>query len=319
MNPIFNSALGLVIVAALLLNIFMLYILRGKAIRRDGSTVKNVVFINLAFANIIQVAFGFSIQLINSMTRRPNINFCMVSGFVIAFCGYASITFLAIVSFDVCLHVCRPLKSIVYKYRMSPAFVAFGWLYGLIWSTAPFFGLGGYVAFASNTCSLKWVQNTLNGKLFLLSIFFFCYALPVTIIVTCFGCIHVNMKRKSHQSSSFQSTSSRNSARLIRRASIGNLRLSFFITTAFMLSWTPYAIAAGYIFLSGRNTVPKELLLTSAFAAKCWSLWNPLLYFYFDKTARPCLCQLFWKCKCQFLGSKEENSRDILRSSFTQN
>ena len=319
MNTIFNSALALVIVAALLLNIFMLYILLGKAIRKDGSTVKSIVFINLAFANIIQVTFGFSIQLIDSMTLRSNSNFCMVSGFVIALCGFASITFLAIVSFDVCLHICRPLKSIVYKYRMPPAFVAFGWLYGLIWSTAPFFGLGGYVAFASSTCSLKWVQNTLNGKLLLLSIFFFCYALPVTIIVTCFGCIHVNMKRKSHQYSSFHSTSSRRSARLIRKATFGNLRLSFFMTTAFMLSWTPYAIAAGYTFLSGRNIVPNELLLISAFAAKCWSLWNPLLYFYFDKTARPCLSQLFWKCKCKFLGSKEENSKEILRNSFTQN
>ena len=299
-------ALGLIIVAALLLNVMMLLALRRKDMKKARGTVKYFVLSNLAFADITQVTLGYCVQLVDSLVYEHSRDFCIVSGFVITFCGLVSIVFMAILSFDICVHICCPLKSITYEHRMPFAFVAVGWVYGFLWSVLPFIQMGGYVHETKWSCSLKWVQYNLKGKLFLYSLFFFCYALPVTIIVTCFGCIHVNIKRKANGDHAANSCT-RNTTRIFRAARTGNLRLCLFISTTFVLAWTPYCIAAGYTVISGYYAVPQELLLLSEVAAKCSSWLNPSVFFYFDRTSRRFLFQLFRKCfaKCVFSRTRD--------------
>ena len=292
---IYNCALGLLIIFAGLLNILMLCVLRSKAKQKSRGTVKNFVLCNIAFADIIQVTIGYSFQLVDSTAYNYDLAFCKVSGFVVTFCGLASISFMTILSFDICLHICRPLKSIVYEYSMPYVFVVGGWLYGLFWSMMPFIGIGGYVIEAHWSCSLNWVQDSVKGKLFLLCLFFFCYALPVTIIVTSFFCIHWHVKRRARQNPASDGCTC-NSTKLFKTVRASNLRLCFFMSTTFILSWTPYSISAGYIVASGSNSIPRELLLVSAFTAKCASLLNPILYFYIDVAARKFLYQVLCKC-----------------------
>ena len=309
---IFNFALGLIIVFALVLNTMMLCVLRSKAKRKFRGTVKNFVLSNIAFADIIQVTIGYGLQLIDSIANHDH-TYCRVSGFVITFCGLASISFMTILSFDICLHICKPLKSIIYEYRMPYVFVAGGWLYGLFWSIMPCFGLGGYVVEAHWSCSLKWTQDTQKGKLFLFCLFFFCYALPVTIIVTSFTCIHFYMKRRAHQNPA-SGGCTRNSIKLFKTVRASNLRLCFFISITFILSWTPYSIAAGYVFASGSNSIPHALLLVSAFNAKCASLYNSIVYFYIDIAARKFLYQAL--CKCIIVKDRRKRNDTVMNSSL---
>ena len=291
----FHIALGLIIIFAFLLNVLMLSALHSIAKRKARGKMKHVVLSNLAVAGIVQVILGYCVQLLDSAISKYHMSFCRVSGFVITFCGLVSIAFMTILSFDIAVHICRPLKSILFEYHMSYVLVILGWLYGLLWSVAPFMGMGGYVDEAERSCSLKWVQDTLKGKMFLLSLFLSCYLLPVTIIVTCFACIHVNIKRRVVRNPAANS-STRNSIKLFNTARRGNLRLCFFMSFSFIFSWTPYAIATGYIVAAGYNTIPEELLLAAALTAKCSSILNPAVYFYFDRAARKYIAALLRKC-----------------------
>lgn len=292
---LFYAALGLVIVFALAFNSLMLYALRCMRKQSNRPSLKNFLLKNLGFVGIIQVLFGYCVQLFGSLLYDYSVNLCKASGFFITLCGLVSITFIVILSFDICLHVCHPLKSIVYDSRKPYLFAVFGWLYGLVWAAAPFFGLGGYVVEVQKSCTLSWVQNSIKGKAFMFALFFSCYLLPLTAIGACFGCIHFNTKRK--MASNFAAVSSTsNPGRLIKMVKAGNLRLCFFISFTFILAWTPYAVIGSYTFAVGYYSLPDELVLTAAMTAKCSAIFTPALYFYYNRAARtymhrllPCL------------------------------
>lgn len=286
MNAVFfNAVLGVIAILALVLNVFMLYALHRTAKRETRGSLKNVLLKNISFIGIVVVIFGYSVQLMDSVIHEYKLGFCKVSGFFVTFCGLVSIAFMTILSFDICVHICRPLKGMVYDSRSSKVYILFGWLYGFIWAVAPFFGLDGYIIEGKKSCSMNWVQDSIKAKAYLLLLFFFCYMLPFTIILTCFGCIHLNMKRKLRLSLSSNS-STKNPSKLFRTVRLGNVKLCFYISVTFLFAWTPYAVISGYIFIYGYNAVPDDLLLGAALAAKCSAIFNPLIYFYYNRTAR---------------------------------
>ena len=266
------------------MNVLMLGTLRKASKIRKAIGAKNNLLINLAIVDLIQALLGYSVQFVDSLLSTHNLNYCTVSGFAITMCGLVSMTLLTMLSFDISFHICRPFKSMLYEDRLPLILPTLGWLYGFFWAIVPFFGLGGYIVEGEKSCSLKWTQDTLQGKIFILALLFGCFVLPLAIIVTCFVCIHVNTKR-TLQGGILEKSPKK--SRNLKAVQQGNAKLCFFMSFSFIAAWTPYSVVAVIISLSGYDAVPEIILLVAAFMGKCSAIFNPLIFFYIDKASRP--------------------------------
>lgn len=291
-----NFVLSVLIILSLTANGLMLLALRRQKKRRKPcNRMKNFFLTNLALIDLAQTLLGYGVQLGDSLTSTYSLRFCEVSGFFITMCGLVAITIYTMLSVDICFHICRPIQSLSYDHRLPYGLSFIGLVYGSIWAAAPFFGLDGYVNEGKRSCSLKWTPDTLAGKIYLISLFVACFAVPVTIIFASFACIHVTLRKGwKHRNSelSVTSTASTDKYNRIRRA---NFRLCFIMSSAFLAAWTPYAVVAFYIIFAGYDAVPESLLVTSAFMAKCSALINPAMYFYVQPEARKIVANF---CHC---------------------
>ncbi|XP_077408995.1 opsin 8, group member c [Vanacampus margaritifer] len=156
------------------------------------------------------------------------------------------------------------------------------WLVATVWSSFPLFGWGEYVPEPYGlSCTVAWRGYHTSAKdAFYVICSFVCFTLlPVLVIVMSHCQILYKVSRFSY------SLSARGIHNNLRRAEKRLSMMFFCISLGFVIAWAPYAIVSFlYIFHKESQYMAPEGFVFPALFAKSSHIYNPFIYFYFNKT-----------------------------------
>ena len=198
-----------------------------------------------------------------------------------------SINTLTAIALDRCMVI---VKTLPINNRMSGrtffVSIAFIWIYSLIWASAPLFGFGRYILEGTNTsCTFDFFTNTLNNRLYVISIFFAHFVIPLIIIICSYTVIYRMISQHTHEFKLATSTYGENEVPLaIRKCNTSfkyeakTARVSIIVILVFCISWTPYACVALIGEFGDSSNVTRLGAGIPCVIAKLSTVVNPLIY-----------------------------------------
>ncbi|KTG47369.1 hypothetical protein cypCar_00012389 [Cyprinus carpio] len=213
---------------------------------------------------------------------------CKVDGFLILLFGLISINTLTAISVIRYIKGCQPQHAHHVNKRNICLVIAAVWLCSLFWAGAPLLGWGSYRAHGYGTCEIDWTQAlySVPVKLYVISIFFFNFFVPLFVIVFTYVSI-IRTVNSSHKSSRGGDISERQ-----RKIERSITRVSLILCAAFLLAWSPYAVISMWS-AWGYQIPPLNSILASLFA-KSASFYNPFIYIGMSSKFRKDLQGLFY-------------------------
>lgn len=219
---------------------------------------------HLSIADLVVAVFQVLPQLIWDITFRfygPDL-LCRLVKYLQVVGMFASTYMLVLMSIDRCLAICQPLRSL--HKRKDRFFVIASWMLSLIFSIPQMYifslrevGNGVY------DCWGDFVQPW-GAKAYVTWMSLTIYIIPVVLLSVCYGLISFkiwqNFKLKTIRGQCMSLTpraskggalSRVSSVRLISKAKIRTVKMTFVIVLAYVLCWTPF------------------------FFVQMWSAWDP--------------------------------------------
>lgn len=219
---------------------------------------------HLSIADLVVAIFQVLPQLIWDITFRfygPDI-LCRLVKYLQVVGMFASTYMLVLMSVDRCLAICQPLRSL--HRRKDRFYVIFSWALSLVFSVPQMFifslrevGSGVY------DCWGDFVKPW-GAKAYITWISLTIYIIPVAILSVCYGLIsfkiwqNFKLKTRREQCVSMATQTSKNSTlarvssvKLISKAKITTVKMTFVIVVAYIVCWTPF------------------------FSVQMWSAWDP--------------------------------------------
>uniref|UniRef100_A0A3B3YX10 G-protein coupled receptors family 1 profile domain-containing protein n=1 Tax=Poecilia mexicana TaxID=48701 RepID=A0A3B3YX10_9TELE len=145
------------------------------------------------------------------------------------------------------------------------------WVTAGFWSAAPLLGWGSYTDRGYGTCEIDWSKASYSAvyRSYIISIFVFCFFVPVLIMFFCYVSIINTVKRGNALSANGDLTD--------RQRKIERDVTIVMICTAFILAWSPYAVVS--MWSACGFHVPNLTSIFTRLFAKSASFYNPLIYF----------------------------------------
>uniref|UniRef100_A0A674NS94 Opsin 6, group member a n=1 Tax=Takifugu rubripes TaxID=31033 RepID=A0A674NS94_TAKRU len=248
---------------------------------RQRSTLQPTDYLtfNLAVSDASISVFGYSRGIIEIFNVFQDSGFiissiwtCEVDGFFTLVFGLSSINTLTVISITRYIKGCQP----------SRGDSGYG---GLVTSTEPSFpsaccssgswlGSGLDLRYRGyGTCEIDWSKAAYSTayRSYIISIFIFCYFIPVFIMLFCYISIINRVKRGNALAAGDLTDRQR---KMERDVTIVSLQL---ICTAFILAWSPYAVVS--MWSAWGFHVPNLTSIFTRLFAKSASFYNPLIYF----------------------------------------
>ena len=213
---------------------------------------------------------------------------CKAYAFMIFLFALVSITHMAAISAGKYLTISKSIYRESYLNKKKTLVVILAtWIYSLGLSVAPLVGWSRYGLEGTNvTCSIKWDSTRPGDKAYFGVVFIACYFLPMAVITFCYYKIYVVSKQIV---SNIQSRLGGHIAMTLTQALLRKHRQSamYFlaIISAFMLSWSPYAVVSLLTVAEGKTLNPFATSSCSVFAKISFAL-NPVLYAIFSRKFR---------------------------------
>ncbi|XP_069370837.1 opsin 8, group member c isoform X2 [Paralichthys olivaceus] len=221
---------------------------------------------------------------------------CIYYGFgcyIFGLCGMFTIMAISITRY---LKTCYSLLYTVWLEGTSIRIACCAiWVVATVWSSFPLFGWGEYVPEPYGlSCTIAWRGYHTSAKdAFYVICSFACFTLvPVVLIV-------VSQCQILYKVSSFAYSLSARGIRNNLRQTEKRLSMMFFcISLGFVIAWAPYAIVSFlFIFHKDHRYMAPEGFVFPALFAKSSHIYNPFIYFYFNKTfQRELRCLLLSLC-----------------------
>lgn len=222
---------------------------------------------HLSIADLVVAIFQVLPQLIWDITFRfygPDI-LCRLVKYLQVVGMFASTYMLVLMSVDRCLAICQPLRSL--HKRKDRFYVIFSWALSLLFSIPQMYIFSlrevGSAGSGVYDCWGDFVQPW-GAKAYITWISLAIYIVPVAILSICYGLISFkiwqNFKLKTKRDhcisltpkTSNCSTLARvSSVKLISKAKITTVKMTFVIVVAYIICWTPF------------------------FSVQMWSAWDP--------------------------------------------
>uniref|UniRef100_A0A3P8X0G7 Opsin 8, group member c n=1 Tax=Cynoglossus semilaevis TaxID=244447 RepID=A0A3P8X0G7_CYNSE len=176
------------------------------------------------------------------------------------------------------------------------------WLIAVLWSSFPLFGWGEYIPEPYGlSCTVAWKGYHTSAKdAFYVICSFLCFTLiPVLLIV-------VSQCQILYKVSRFSSSLSARGIRNNLRHAEKRLSVMFFcISLGFVIAWAPYAtVSFLFIFHRDHRYMAPEGFVLPALFAKSSHIYNPFIYFYFNKTFQRELRCLFVSLYSKLRGNR---------------
>lgn len=219
---------------------------------------------HLSIADLVVAVLQVLPQLIWDITFRfhgPDF-LCRLVKYLQVVGMFASTYILVLMSIDRCLAICQPLRSV--HRGKDRLFVVASWIVSLIFSTpqAYIFSLTE-VGDGVYDCWGHFVQPW-GAKAYITWISLSVYIVPVTVLSICYGLIcfkiwqNFNLKTRREHRPSLSARASKgahlsrvSSVRLISKAKIRTVKMTFVVVLAYIICWTPF------------------------FFVQLWSAWDP--------------------------------------------
>ncbi|KAJ7999205.1 hypothetical protein DPEC_G00213010 [Dallia pectoralis] len=274
---------------------------------------------HLCIADLFVAIFQVLPQLIWDMTFRfygPDI-LCRLVKYVQIVGMFASTYMLVLMSIDRCLAICQPLRSL--HKRKDRVYVLISWVLSLVFSSPQMYifsltdvGAGVY------DCWGAFVEPW-GAKAYTTWISLTIYIIPVAILTLCYGLIsfkiwkNFRMKTRRDQCMNLTPKTSRghhtlarvSSVKLISKAKITTVKMTFVIVVAYIVCWTPFFTVQ--MWTAWDPTAPREAMafVISMLLACLNSCCNPWIYMCFAGHLFSDLRQNFLCCSARYLKSSQ--------------
>ncbi|XP_029950093.1 opsin-5-like [Salarias fasciatus] len=235
---------------------------------------------NLAISDASISVFGYSrgiIEIFNVFQDSgyliSSIWTCEVDGFFTLVFGLSSINTLTVISITRFIKGCHPSQARHISKSSVLVCLLLIWIAAGFWSGAPLFGWGSYTDRGYGTCEIDWAKANYSSvyRSYIISIFVFCFFVPVLIMLFCYVSIINTVKRGNALSAEGDLTDRQR--KIERDVTI----VSIVICTAFILAWSPYAVVS--MWSACGFHVPNLTSIFTRLFAKSASFYNPLIYF----------------------------------------
>ncbi|CAF1150452.1 unnamed protein product [Brachionus calyciflorus] len=215
---------------------------------------------------------------------------CVVSGFLMYFIGCTSIYIMALISLERYFMIYNSLKTKLNSNQVLFSIFVCGIL-GFIWAFLPIVGWSHYsLEGALTSCSVEWNERNFNVLSYNVTIFITVFFIPILIIViTNFKLIKL-IKDFKNVYKKFNFVYMRKKYNAERKATFSMI----YLTTGFVISWSPYALVSVYGAFLDQKVSPLMGTIPSMFA-KSTLLWTSLLYIYSNRKIRQIIKSFFFR------------------------
>ncbi|XP_034544445.1 oxytocin receptor [Notolabrus celidotus] len=290
---------------------------------------------HLSIADLVVAIFQVLPQLIWDITFRfygPDI-LCRLVKYLQVVGMFASTYMLVLMSVDRCLAICQPLRSL--HRRKDRFYVIFSWVLSLLFSIPQMFifslievappGSGVY------DCWGDFVKPW-GAKAYITWISLTIYIIPVAILSICYGLIsfkiwqNFKLKTRRDQCISLTPKTSKcntlarvSSVKLISKAKITTVKMTFVIVVAYIVCWTPFFSVQ--MWSAWDPAAPREAMpfIISMLLASLNSCCNPWIYMCFAGHLFHDLRQNFLCCSSRYLKSSQCHCERDFDSSHKSN
>ena len=293
---------------------------------RHTSKTQDAYIVSLAVSDFLQGLIGYPAEIRNLATKQMQESesaVCRMTGFTVTFLGLVSINHLVFIMVERALIISMPFSSLWTAKKYVGTAIFSSWAIGLVFAFAPLVGWSSYTTEGSKyRCSINWHDPTEIGRRYIYALFAFQFLLPLIIIFCCFGILLYQLKKSNRifgrfsstiPSSTTATTSATNKTTRKNKLSVRGKwsTMVCFMTTAFIVSWTPYAVVS-FIATNGEESkLPKALVMGAAITAKSSTLINPIIYSLEYNDFRKKVQRFFRKCLDQYEIKRESSTRNV--------
>ncbi|KAM9840233.1 opsin 8, group member c [Aulostomus maculatus] len=286
LTPAADICVGLAILSVVLLSVLGNGLVLVICYRRRKKMVgSELLCVNLAVVDFLCCICFYPLSILSSFHHAwlgENVT-CVYYGlgcYIFGLCGMFTITAISIIRY---LKTCY---SLVYAVWLEGANIRLVccviWLVATVWSSFPLFGWGEYVPEPYGlSCTIAWRGYHTSAKdAFYVICSFACFTMvPVLFIVVSQCQILYKVSRFSY------SLSARGIHNNLRHAEKRLSMMFFCISLGFVIAWAPYAVVSFlFIFHKEKGYMAPEGFVFPALFAKSSHIYNPFIYFYFNKT-----------------------------------
>ncbi|XP_033847238.1 opsin 8, group member c [Periophthalmus magnuspinnatus] len=285
LSPSADICVGLAILCMVLLSMLGNGLVLLICYRRRRILVgSELLCVNLAVVDFFCCVFFYPLSIFSSFThmwlgQKLTCVYYGLGCYIFGLCGMFTITAISVIRY---LKTCYSLLYVWLEGMRVRWVCAVIWLVAALWSCFPLFGWGEYVPEPYGlSCTVAWRGYHTSAKdAFYVICSFACFTLvPVLLIVVSQGLILYKVSRFSY---SLSVQGIRNNLRHTEK----RLTMMFFcISLGFITAWAPYAVVSFlFIFHKGSGYMAPEGFVLPALFAKSSHIYNPFIYFYFNKT-----------------------------------
>ncbi|KAJ8418004.1 hypothetical protein AAFF_G00137130 [Aldrovandia affinis] len=202
----------------------------------------------------------------------------------VLFPGIVALWSLAILAFERFFVICRPLGNVRLRGKHAVLGLLFVWTFSFIWTIPPVLGWNSYtVSRIGTTCEPNWYSQDFSDHTYIITFFFTCFVLPLTVIIVSYGKLMRKLTKVSNTHGRLG-----NARKPDRQVS----RMVVVMIVAFMVGWMPYAAFSMTVTACPTIYLDPRLAAIPAFFSKTAAVYNPIIYVYMNKQFRKCLTQL---------------------------
>ncbi|KAM6977072.1 opsin 7, group member b [Aplochiton taeniatus] len=266
---------------------------------RKKASLKPAEFfvVNLSISDLGMTISLFPLAIPSSLSHRWLFGetVCLAYAFCGVLFGLSSLTNLTVLSSVCWLKVCCPNYGNRFSSLHAGFLVAGVWCYAGVFAIGPLSGWGRYSSEPYGTgCCIDWhlPSHSLMGMSYIVSLFFFCYIVPCTIIFLSYTFILLTVRgsRRAVQQHVSPKAKISNAQALI-------VKLSVAVCIGFLTAWSPYAIVAMWAAFGDPTRVPPMAFALAAIFAKSSTLYNPIIYLVFKPNFRRSVCRDVAHCR----------------------
>uniref|UniRef100_A0A672HFU8 Opsin-5-like n=1 Tax=Salarias fasciatus TaxID=181472 RepID=A0A672HFU8_SALFA len=249
--------------------------------RRKKMVDSELLCVNLAVVDFLSCICFYPLSILSSFRHAwlgENAT-CVYYGlgcFIFGLCGMFTIAAISLIRYV------KTCYTVWMKGANIRAVCGSFWLVATVWSSFPLFGWGEYVPEPYGlSCTVAWRGYHTSAKdAFYVICSFACFTLvPVLVIVVSQCQILYKVSRFSY------SLSARGTRHNLRHAERQLSMMFFCISLGFVIAWAPYTVVSFlFIFHKGHWYMAPEGFVFPALFAKSSHVYNPFIYFYFNKT-----------------------------------
>nr|QWV42721.1 ultraviolet sensitive opsin [Mimemodes sp. CRS 2021] len=281
-----HMLLGLVYIALFLAStigngLVMWVFTSAKSLR----TASNMFVVNLAFCDFIMM-LKTPLFIYNSVNRgfAAGQLGCQVFAFMGSLSGIAAGMTNACIAYDRYTTITKPFDGKLTKIKAF-VMILFVWFYTIPWAVLPLLEIWGKFAPEGylTTCTFDYLTDTFDNHVFVGTIFFCSYVVPMTAIIYFYSQIvskvfsHEKALREQAKKMNVESLRS-NQSQHSQSAEIRIAKAAITICFLFVASWTPYAVLALIGAFGDQNLLTPGVSMIPALNCKLVACIDPYVY-----------------------------------------